>query len=489
MDAPGRNLDAVADNFVDLACLRYLGGDLVATRRRAERLLAETPELIGQSIYAAALVGDVATVRRMLDGDPGLATRKGGPRGWDALLYLCYGRVTPVREGWDALAAARLLLERGADPGTRTILNDVYLFTALTGAAGDGEGGPVAQPPHPQARALAELLLDAGADPNDESQVLYNNHFHRDNQWLELLLSRGLRAGRPVNWAPGSMPTLDYLLGVSVRQGFQDRVALLLAHGASAEGRNYYNHRTHHENALLDGHTQIAELLLRQGAQPAVLPPAEQLRAAFLRADAAEVRRLAAAGIEGRDDAATVIAAAQHGRLVALRMLLDAGASVSSTTPQGIPALHVAAGDGHRLVAEEMLVRGASLEVRDPVYGGTPLGRVTWISRRRPTPEREEVKRFLVTRSTDVFDLVFAGALERLAVLLAEDPSRATVRRPNGATPLHVLAEREVPDPLPLLDLLLRHGAARDARDEKGRTPLDVARELESEELAAALAR
>lgn len=489
MDAPGRNLDAVADSFVDLACLGYQGQDSVARRRRAARLLAETPELVGASIYAAALVGEVATVLRMLDDDPCLATRKGGPRGWDALLYLCYGRVTPARQGWDPLAAARLLLERGADPATRTVLNDIYPFSALTGAAGDGEGGPVAQSPHPQARALAELLLDAGADPNDESQVLYNTHFQRNNQWLELLLSRGLRAGRPVNWAPDQMPTLDYLLGVSVRQGFQDRVALLLLHGASAEGRDYYNHRTHHENALLDGHSQIAELLVRHGAQPAILTPAEQLRAAFLRADAAEVRRLTADGVEGRDDAATVIAAAQHGRLAALRMLLEAGAAASSTTPKGIPALHVAAEHGHRLVAEELLAHGASLEARDPVYGGTPLGRVTWFLRRRPTPEREETQRFLVARSTDVYDVVNAGGLERLAVLLAEQPSRATARRPNGVTPLHVLAERDVPDPLPLLDLLLRHGAARDARDEKGRTPLDLARAAEAEELAVALAR
>jgi len=314
-------MQEAADRFVDLACLRYAGGDPVAHRRRAARLLDEVPGLVQASAYAAAVVGDLGTLRGMLDADPGLATRRGGPRGWDALMYLCYGRVTPARAGWDALAAARLLLERGANPGTRTLMNDIYVFTALTGAVGDGEGGPIAQPPHPQARALAELLLDAGADPNDEDQALYNTHFARSNEWLELLLSRGLRAGRPVNWAPEKMPTLDYLLGVSVQQGFQDRVALLLAHGAAAEGREFYNHRPHHENALLAGHTQIAELLLRHGAQPAALSPAQQLRAAFLRADTAEVRRLSATPIDGRDDVGTIHAAAQHGRLAAVRML------------------------------------------------------------------------------------------------------------------------------------------------------------------------
>jgi hypothetical protein len=488
MQGSARDLGEASDRFADLACLRYLGGDSVARRRRALRLLAETPELVKASAYAAAVVGDVSTLRGMLDGDPGLATRRGGPRDWDPLMYLCYGRVAPLRAGSDPVAAARLLLERGANPGTRTLMNDIYVFTALTGAVGDGEGGPIAQPPHPQARALAELLLDAGADPNDEDQALYNTHFARGNEWLELLLSRGLRAGRPVNWAPEKMPTLDYLLGVSVLQGFQDRVALLLAHGAAAEGREFYNHRTHHDNALLGGHGQIAELLLRHGARAAALTPAEQLRAAFLRADTSEVRRLTAAGIEGRDDAGTVMAAAQHGRLAALRMLLDAGVPASTANGEGLTALHVAAQHGHRLVVEELLARGASQEVREPLYGGTPLGRVTWFSRRRPTPEREAVKRFLVERSTDLFDVIFVGDAQRLAVLLGEDPARASAARQGGRTALHVLAEDDVPDPLPLLDLLLRHGARRDARDQQGRTPLDRAREMEAEELAAALA-
>src|SRR5262249_37248180 len=83
---------------------------------------------------------------------------------------------------------------------------------------GVGEAGPVAAPPHTQARALVELLLDAGADPND-AQALYNMHFLRDEGWLELLLARGFR----------KRVRLDYLLGASVRQGFADRVALLLA--------------------------------------------------------------------------------------------------------------------------------------------------------------------------------------------------------------------------------------------------------------------
>jgi len=42
---------------------------------------------------------------------------------------------------------------------------------------------------HTHRRALVELLLDAGADPNDE-QALYNVHFLRNEGWLELMLAR-----------------------------------------------------------------------------------------------------------------------------------------------------------------------------------------------------------------------------------------------------------------------------------------------------------
>ena len=49
-------------------------------------------------------------------------------------------------------------------------------FTALTGAFGEGEQGPVNQPPPPEWEAFARLLLDAGADPNDGQAKLLVEH-------------------------------------------------------------------------------------------------------------------------------------------------------------------------------------------------------------------------------------------------------------------------------------------------------------------------
>ena len=135
-------------------------------------------------------------------------------------------------------------------------------------------------------------------------------------------LARGLR----------EQARLDYLLGASVKQGFGDRVALLLAHGASSNGRDFYNSRTHLENALLLGHNLIAKMLVDCGAAPPSLSPGEVLRVACLRGREEPVRQLASATLEARDVEATLVLAAQQGNLRAVRLCLDVlGTAVDAT--------------------------------------------------------------------------------------------------------------------------------------------------------------
>jgi hypothetical protein len=61
----------------------------------------------------------------------------------------------------------------------------------LTGAFGEGEAGPVNQPEHQYCYQLARLLLEAGADPND-NQYLYNRMFTLGTRHLELHFEFGL---------------------------------------------------------------------------------------------------------------------------------------------------------------------------------------------------------------------------------------------------------------------------------------------------------
>jgi ankyrin repeat protein len=361
--------------------------DAVARREQAAAILETSPWLARDDAYVAAAIGDVRALREHLDRDADAAKRRGGPRAWDALLYLCNARLPP-RASWDPLACARLLLDQGANPKTHALMHQMP-YTAITSAIGVGEAGPVVAPPHPQARALVELLLDAGADPNDE-QALYNMHFLRDDSWLELLLARGLR----------KQARLDYLLGATVKQGFANRVALLLAHGASSNGRDFYNKRTHLENALLLGHDLVAKMLVDHGASAPSLSAGEELRVECLRGREEQVRRLATAAVERRDNEATLVVAAQQGNLRAVRLCLDVlGLPVDATNHDGLTALHAAAGNGQRLIVDELLGRGASLTIRDALHRGTPLDHARWAERTWPSPERADVTQALEAAS------------------------------------------------------------------------------------------
>lgn len=83
-------------------------------RAAAARLLARSPELRAHSLCTAVATGDRAAVERRLAADPAAAGRKGGPLDWEPLLSLAYIRL-PGGDA-EALAIARVLLDRGADP-------------------------------------------------------------------------------------------------------------------------------------------------------------------------------------------------------------------------------------------------------------------------------------------------------------------------------------------------------------------------------------
>ena len=149
----------------------------------------------------------------------------------------------------------------GADPNTNFTYPYGSIFTAVTGALGQGERGPANQPPHQYSFELAKLLLDAGANPND-SQALYNRMFSEDDQTINLLLAYGLNAKHTVNWdVDKEYGMLDLLLGYAVKENFQSRAVLLLEHGANPTSKDYHNSKTHYENAMVGKNLELASLL------------------------------------------------------------------------------------------------------------------------------------------------------------------------------------------------------------------------------------
>ncbi|HEY6373300.1 MAG TPA: ankyrin repeat domain-containing protein, partial [Candidatus Sulfotelmatobacter sp.] len=155
------------------------------TLERAEAILAAHPEIATANIHAAAILGDDAAVRRFLALDPGNATAKGGPRGWDALTYLCFSKyLRRDRDRSSALVrAAQALLDAGASANTGfydgTHQPKPEWESALYAAAGVAH--------HPE---LTRLLLERGADPNDE-EVPYHSPETYDNGALQVLVESG----------------------------------------------------------------------------------------------------------------------------------------------------------------------------------------------------------------------------------------------------------------------------------------------------------
>ena len=123
---------------------------------RAARLLEATPEIATFSVATAIVLGDVARVRSELGRDPELATRIDPRSGWTALHLVTasrWHRLDPSRtEG--LLSVAQLLLDAGADPNILTARRG--FMTALGCATGSASVGMVNEP-------MVRLLLERGA--------------------------------------------------------------------------------------------------------------------------------------------------------------------------------------------------------------------------------------------------------------------------------------------------------------------------------------
>jgi ankyrin repeat protein len=181
-----RSVENLADplnTFIDVACVDRHGWHSSGTLEHADLILERYPEVATASIYSAAVVADEAAVRGWLARDRSLATVAGGPHTWDALTYLCFSRYLRIDKARSEafVSTGRALLEAGAhanggwiesiDDPPRPIRESV-----IYGAAG------LAQSP-----GLTKLLLDYGADPNDE-ETPYHVAETYDNSVLEILL-------------------------------------------------------------------------------------------------------------------------------------------------------------------------------------------------------------------------------------------------------------------------------------------------------------
>lgn len=380
---PVEHVGGQADTLLRLGVLNYTD-DRPDHWQQARRLLAENPDLASADIYTIAATGNVDAASLLLARDPLLASTKGGPYEWEPLLYLAYSQIGTG----SAVDVARLLIDAGASPDAGYLWRELPSpFTALTGAFGGGEQG---QPPHPESLSLARLLLESGADPND-NQALYNRMFEPANDHLSLLFEFGLGTDTNGPWRrklgtaiPSPTAMVTEQLRWAAAHNFVDRVRLLLDHGVDPNGLGYhpgYGSRTSHELATMAGNREIAQLLVASGAKISPLDDVDTLLAACMAGDGIAVRASTAAdpllparAIERMPDAP--VNATRTGRLDAVRLVLELGFGVDATaaSSRSETALHAAAELGHLAIAKFLVEAGADRDARDRSYDGTPLG-------------------------------------------------------------------------------------------------------------------
>jgi ankyrin repeat protein len=471
-----KNLDEQAAEFLELASLHYgirpgtsdwdqTFADHPSRWLYAARLLARHPAIAHHSIHTAAMCGDLAEVRHILSRRPSAATEKGGREGWEPLLFVCYGRLPVAEAGGNAVAIATALLDAGAAANVRMDQGDPG-FLALTGAIG---GGEFSQPPHAQARELAALLIERGADPYSP-QALYDTSLGGDDPfWLEYLYDLSERRGEASRWsAPSSQwpqtGMLDYLLGNAVNGNQLVRAAWLLAHGARAQGSNYYSRRPHHTEAVLRGHAQMADLLAQYGASAQPLGDHEAFIAACAGADAANARRLAHEHPEFLDDPTALIQAAEQRRADIATLLLDLGMSPDVRREDNFRPLHAAAMAGAEDVARLLIERGAEIDPVETRFGGVPLGWALHGGQPRTIALLGNLSR--CTR-----ELVEMGNLDRLRELFEAEPQLAREVGKNGSLFAHLPDDEDLASDV--AELLLAYGADPVARNAQGHSAIE----------------
>jgi hypothetical protein len=425
-----RSVEEIRDpvnTFIEVAVVPRPGWHASGTLEHAQLILARYPRVATANIYTAAILADEPNLRAFLSRDPSLATAPGGPHQWDALTYLAFSRYLRLDSSRSEafVSAARLLLDAGASANTgwmETTDDDpphAFLETVLYAAAGLAR--------HP---GLTRLLVDYGADPNDD-ETCYHAPETYDNTVMQVLLESGRCNDRSLAWL------------ATRKADWHDEkgLALALDHGANPNFMTQWKHTPFQHAIRRDNGLVMIEMFLDHGADPAlrnendgrnslemaawhgrgdILTALEQrgFALAFDGPNAGLYALIAACAQANLPQAQSLIASSPQlqpqllqigGSLLArfagaanldgLRTLLALGVPPDALWPEGDPyfdltpnstALHVAAWRAHHAIVRELIARGTPVNATDQ-RGRTALQLAVqacvdsyWVRRRQP---------------------------------------------------------------------------------------------------------
>ncbi len=241
------------NTFIEVACVDRHSWHGSGTLEHAEMIRARYPEVSTANIYSASVFGNAATVRAFLERDRSLGAAKGGPHEWDALTYLCFSRYMRIDKARSEsfVDAARALLEAGAEANTGWT---EYIDTPPRPVHEAAIYGAAALAQH---AGLTRLLLEYGADPNDE-ETPYHVAETYDNAVLQILLDS--KRFSEANLATVAARKCDW---------HDDKgLNLVLDHGANPNYRTIWKFTPFQQSIRRDNGLVMIEALLDHGADP-----------------------------------------------------------------------------------------------------------------------------------------------------------------------------------------------------------------------------
>lgn len=382
----------------------------------AEALLAAHPEIRTAGIHTAAILGDDAAVRRFLAADSQSAFAKAAPYDADALTCLCFSKYLRLDKTRSEafLRAATALLDAGTNPNTGFWNKGEYpgFEAAIYAAAGVAFNA-----------GLTRLLLERGADPNDD-ETFYHAPESYDLSALKVLVESGkMSAGNVAGMLLRKADWHDY-----------EGIKYLLDHGADPNRMTRWGYTALHQALRRDNRLDNIELLLDHGADPAIKA-------------AAAVEALFMPGLGVNGSRSSIVIAARRGRGDVLAALDRRGVAIKLS---GVDRL-IAACARNDHAGVRAIATGEPQLIQELLADGERL-----------------LAEFSGANNAEGVRLLLDLGV-KVTALYEGDPYFDIAK---DSTALHVAAWKAWPA---VVKLLIERGAPVNAKDAKGKTPLQLA--------------
>ena len=342
------------------------------------------------NLATACVTGNVAFLTQYLSTNPATLNlnAKIAPMDWEPLLYVCFSCLlqdTNYQPG--LIQMAQILLENGANanafwPNPEWENNPEPCLYGATGVN--------------NCPALAEILLKAGANPND-GESLYHAMELSSVDCLKLLLEYGADICQPNNalarlldfekpeWLELVLVTvtdktkLPPLLPHALRRGRSAEIFRILIQSGMPLGTRDDNGLSPYQHAIRLGYAAVLENEDIRAALEQASPPLSETDKAIGRVSVGDLEGLQNLSLDviqalhGEKNPLLVILG-ERGNDKALEALLTAGADPQVTDTNGTTALQQAAIGAHVAAVEVLLKHGADPTYCDPIHQGHAVG-------------------------------------------------------------------------------------------------------------------